>query len=213
MFRRILHLMLVLLIAILLLGGSSLPPGDEIERIRAFTRAIEFDYVTWTLNALGIKLGQLALGTSNYLSLNSQSQLVIDYLNLVSEMNTIEGKIQQIYADPHTSDPENASASLRKNLQSLKEKNSQMQPLAESILQSQISDTAARLGLTLAGQPIPPVLYHITPPPDALIISPRNVIRQDADISISTDLTLDQITKLEDNVDKTMNVSSLVVGI
>ena len=213
MLGRILRMILILLIAIPMLGGSSLPPADEIERVRSFTRAIEFDYVAWTLNALRVKLNQLALGTSEYVSTSAQSQLVIDYLNLVSEINTLQAKIQQIYADPNTSDPSSASATLRLNLEKVKDKRNQLQPIAESILQGQISATASQLGLTLAGQPVPPVLFHTTPPPDALIISPRNVIREDADISISTDLTIDQITKLEDNVDKNLNVSSLVVGI
>jgi hypothetical protein len=213
MFRRSLRLLLIFLMAILALGGSNLPTGDQVEHIRAFTRAIEFDYVTWTLDALMEKLGQMALGSSNYIPKASQSRLVIEYLNLVGEINHLQGKIQLIYADPNTSDPDTASAALRKDLDNLEASRSELEPLAEAILQEQISATAARLGLTVGGQPIPPVLYHTTPPPDALIVSPRHVIRQDADISIDTSLTLDQITKLEEDVDQKMNVSSLVVGI
>jgi hypothetical protein len=213
MFRRIFFLSLLLTCAVFALGGSSLPPGDQVERIRAFTRSIEFDYITWTLDALGVKLGQFALGSSNYIPADSQSQLVIDYLKLVSDMSALQSQIQVIYTDPNTANPEQASAALRNNLESLENKRSELEPLAEAVLQGQISTTAAHLGLTLEGQPVPPVLYHTTPPPDALIVSPRNVIRQDADISIKADLTIDQITKLEESVDRKMNVSSLVVGI
>jgi len=213
MFRRIFFLSLLLMCVVFALGGSSLPPGDQVERIRAFTRSIEFDYITWTLDAFGVKLGQFALGSSNYIPTDSQSQLVIDYLKLVSDINALQSKIQVIYADPNTANPEQASAAFRKNLERLENKRSELEPLAEAVLQGQISTTAAHLGLTLAGQPVPPVLYHTTPPPDALIVSPRNVIRQDADISIKTDLTIDQITKLEEDVERKMNVSSLVVGI
>jgi hypothetical protein len=213
MIRRFFFLSLLLMSTALVLGGSSLPPGDQVERIRAFTRSIEFDYITWTLDALGVKLGQFALGNGNYISAGSQSQAVIDYLKLVSDINSLRSKIQVIYADPNTSDPEKASAVLQKDLQNLEDRRSELEPLAEAVLQGQISATASRLGLTLGGQPVPPVLYHTTPPPDALIISPRNVIRQDADISINANLSIDQITKLEEEVDQKMNVSSLVVGI
>jgi hypothetical protein len=213
MFRRIFFLTLLLMCAVLALSSSSLPPGDQVERIRAFTRSIEFDYITWTLDALGVKLEQFALGSSNYIPTDSQSQLVIDYLKLVNDINSLQSKIQLIYADPNTANPEQASSALRKNLVSLENKRSELEPLAEAVLQGQISATAAHLGLTLGGQPVPPVLYHTTPPPDALIISPRNVIRQDADISINANLTIDQITKLEEDVDQKMNVSALVVGI
>jgi hypothetical protein len=197
----------------LLLGGSNIPPGDQIERIRAYTRAIEFDYVSWTLDALGVKFYQFALGTSEYIPTNSKSQLVLDYLNLVRKINETESILQQIYANPNISDPTAYSIPFRESLDSLKEKRSKLEPLAEAILQGQISTTVAQLGLTLGGQPIPPVLYRTTPPPDALIVSPRNVIRQDADISISADLTIEQITRLEEEIDQAMNVSSLVVGI
>jgi hypothetical protein len=213
MFRRVLSLLLVLMTAILLLGGSSLSPTDQTERIRVFTRSIEFDYLTWTLDALGAKLAQEALGTSEYIPESSQSQIVLDYLTLVNEINANQGKMNQIYSDPNITDPKAASTELRENLKKQEQQLAQLEPLAETILQNQISTTAAQLNLSFAGQPIPPVLYRTTPPPDALIISPRNVIRQDADISISTDLPIDQITELEENVDQNFNVSSLVVGI
>ncbi len=90
---------------------------------------------------------------------------------------------------------------------------SQLGPLAESILQEQLSNTAAEIGITLGGQPIPPVLYHSTPLPRALIVSPREVIRQDNNISINPDLTIDQRVTLEERVDQALNVSSLVVEI
>jgi hypothetical protein len=69
------------------------------------------------------------------------------------------------------------------------------------------------MGLSLGGQTVPPVLYHMTPLPLALIISPRDVIRQEADISLLPDLPVDQQAALEDDVDKSANVSSLVVNI
>jgi hypothetical protein len=47
----------------------------------------------------------------------------------------------------------------------------------------------------------------------ALIISPRTAIRQDENISLLPDLTLDQEVALEDKVDKNLDVSSLVVGV
>jgi len=56
-------------------------------------------------------------------------------------------------------------------------------------------------------------MYHSTPLPLALIVSPRNTIRQDENISLIPDLTVDQRAALENNVDKKLDVSSLVVGI
>jgi hypothetical protein len=82
--------------------------------------------------------------------------------------------------------------------------------LSETIVQNQLSTTLAELGLTAGGQPIPPVLYHITPLPMVLIVSPRDVIRQDASISLLADLSPEKMYELESKVEKTLNVSALV---
>jgi hypothetical protein len=47
----------------------------------------------------------------------------------------------------------------------------------------------------------------------ALIVSPRDRIEQTANISVNTDLTVDEQVNLEDDVSKGLNVSSLVVQI
>jgi len=63
------------------------------------------------------------------------------------------------------------------------------------------------------GQPTPPVMYRTTPVPMALIVSPRTEIRQIANISLEPNLTLDQQIRLEDEVAKALDVSTLVVPI
>jgi len=198
---------------VMLLGGSIVSPGDQFERARAFTRAIEFDYVSWTIDALGIKLGQVALGTASYVPEGDRASIVLEALSLTSQINSVEGKLNDIYADPNITDHEAASVEVNQQLADLKETRDQLQPLAESILQEQVSEIAAQAGLTVGGQAMPPVLYRTTPPPDALIISPRNVIEQIQDISISPGITVDQMDELETKVDEALNVSSLVVGI
>ena len=197
----------------LLLGGSSLPPGDKIERVRAFTRQIEFDYVTWTLNALEVKLSQIALGTSAYLSEDARCRQVLDYLDLVTQIQQSEAQLEEFFANPEIVSPQESSAPLRRKLQDLYARRALLGPLVEAILQAQLSSVAAESGITLGGQPIPPILYHSTPLPRALIVSPRDKISQDHNISISPDLTIDQQVALEENVDRALNVSSLVVEI
>jgi hypothetical protein len=57
------------------------------------------------------------------------------------------------------------------------------------------------------------VLFHSSPVPNALIVSPRDHVEQVANISVLPDLTIDQQAALEDRVDRELDVSSLVVGI
>jgi hypothetical protein len=212
-FIRLLDISLCLLVLALFLGASTLPPGDRTESVRAFTRNIEFDYVGWTLNALWVKLNQLALGSENYLSSSDRHQAVLEYLSLVTQIQQGEGKLSEIFGDPGVTDKQAATQPLRTQLDDLRARRDRLAPVAEAILQSQVSDVVSSLGLTLGGQPVPPVLYHSTSPPWALIVSPRNIIRQDQDISLLPDTTVDKQTALEEQVDSALNVSSLVVGI
>jgi hypothetical protein len=212
-FKRAYWLTFILLTMSVMLGASTVSPSDPLEQVRSFTRGIEFDYVSWTLDSLGIKLGEFALGTANYLPLEEQSNSVLAALDLIRQINQVEAQINDIFADPNINDPENASADLGRKLNELRDRRTRLEPMAEAILQGQVNEVAARAHLTLGGQAFPPVLYHTTPPPDALIISPRDAIRQDHDISISPDISVDQMEALEDAVDKSLNVSSLVVEI
>jgi hypothetical protein len=212
-YRHLTIMALNLLVILVLLSSSIIPPGDRIEGVRAFTRDIEFDFVGWTLEAIGTKLSQAALGTSGYLSRESRRQIVLDYLDLVMQIQQDESQSITIYADPDVSDPAAQSAPLRAELERLYARQARIGPVAESILQEQLAQTADEMDLSLGGQPIPPILYHSTPLPSALIVSPRDKIQQDADISLVPGLTIEQKTALEDKVDQAMNVSSLVVGI
>jgi len=196
-----------------MLGGSIVSASDPLERLRKFTRPIEFDYVSWTVDALGVKLGQLALNMAGYLDENQQVSTVLSELDLIRQINQVEAQLNDIYSDPGVRDPASASADLLAQLADLRKHQAQLEPLAETILQNQVSAIAAGAGLTLGGQAIPSVLYRTTPPPDALIVSPRDVIRQDYDISISPNISIDQKGKLEAQVDQSLNVSSLVVDI
>jgi hypothetical protein len=202
-----------ILISIAFLGSSTLPPGDATERVRAFTREIEFDYVAWTLDALQIKLAQLSLGAADYLPAEQRPELVRAYLDLVAQIQQAEDRLTLIFSDPAIADPQAASVNLRQELENLYARRRQLGPLAESVLQAQVSAVVASRGLSALGQPLPPVLYHSTPLPMALIVSPRTIIRQDSNISLVPDLPVDQQSALEDRVDRGLDVSSLVVGI
>lgn len=212
-FKRWLKILILVVLFSALLAFSNFPPGDQLERIRAYTRPREFDFVSWTLNALGIKINQTALNAADHLSPDEQRQVVLDYLDLVSRIRQQNRRLNDIYADPEINNPQTASRLVRDQLEELRAERDRLAPLAESILQAQISETVADLGLTLGGQPLPPVLYHSTPLPTAMIISPRNEIRQDHNISLETGMPVDEREALENRVDEGLDVSSLIVDV
>jgi hypothetical protein len=197
-----------------LLGGSTLLISAEpYDSARRYTRSDEFDFVNWTLDAFGVKLVQASLGTPFYFDEPSRHQIVVDYFHLMDNILQDENQLDLFYTDPSVRDPAAASAAVRDKLAPLYARQRQIGPLAESILQEQISTTLADLGLTSAGQPVPPVLFHMTPLPYNLVISPRDKIQEDASISLIPDLSVDQQVALEDRVDRGLDVSSLVVPV
>ncbi|MDR3575428.1 MAG: hypothetical protein P4L50_16325 [Anaerolineaceae bacterium] len=210
---RPLFILFAICISLILLSASNMPPAQKDEQVRFYTRSIEFDYVNWTLNALYVKAAQTALDGPLYISDQQQHQTVEQYIALVGQIDNVQGQITQIYSDPNVSNPAAASSGQRQQLNKLLGLQQKLGPLAESIIQGQISTIISSKGLTLGGQPLPPVLYHITPLPLALIISPRNVIRQDTNVSLLPDLSIEQQVALENQIQKALNVSALVVPV
>ena len=203
----------VLIFAVLLAGSTLLVSVTTGGAVLNYTRPYEFDFVTWTLDTLGGKLGQAALSTPFYFDETSRHKVVVDYFHLIDAILQDENKLDLIYSDPSVHDPKAASASLRAELAVLYARQDQIGPLAEAILQEQVSEMLYKLDLTSAGQPIPPVLFHLTPLPYNLVISPRGKIEESASISLAPDLPVDKQTALEDKVDKGLDVSSLVVPV
>ncbi len=186
---------------------------DTPARVRAYIRAVEFDFVDWTLDALGFKARQSSVDEQAFLSNSDQTRRVRDYFDLIFRLEGVRREVEKQYADPAVKDPAAETAGLRAMEADLRAQAGKLQPLAESILQEQISVILAEQGLVLGGQPVPPVSFHFTALPYALIVSPRAAIRQDANLDVSGDLTLEQQVALEERVARELDVSTLIVGL
>ena len=216
MFYRIARIVdfLALTVAIMIAAGGDTPRlTGESDRVRFFTRDIEFDYPNWVWDATWIKIEQATINAPYIFERGTNKEIVFDYLRVTQQLNETEFGIEQIFADPNVTDKDIASESLRAQRDELIARQNALAPFAESTLQSQISNALAELGLTTGGQPLPPALYHVSSTPLALIVAPRDHIHQIANVSVLPTLTLDQQIKLEDDVAKRLDVSTLVVGI
>lgn len=212
-FWRVINTFLFLALCALLLTRSVPRPENERERVRAATRMLEFDYIEWTLDAVGLKWTQAALNLPRYLAPERQRQVVDEYAQTLAEYNQLRVEIAQVYIDPAIANPDEAARDQLAEQARYQKKLADLAPLAESVLQMQMSALLAEQGLTAAGQPLPPLLYHVTALPYNLVVSPREVIRQDVSISLLPDLTLQQITRLEKDVEADKNLSALVTPI
>jgi hypothetical protein len=214
MLYRILRILdfLALALALSIAATSDNPRlTDTSDRVRSFTREIEFDYPNWVWNAAWTKVEQASVGLPYVFDRGTNKEIVIEYLRTTQNLMQAEQEIEKIVADPSIRDKEASAAYVRAQRDQLIARQNTLAPLAEATLQSQISDALATLGLTTIGQPIPPVLYRTSSTPLALIVSKRSEIQQIANVSVLPTLTLDQQIRLEDNVAKSLDVSTLVV--
>lgn len=206
---------IVSILVVLLIAGSSDAPRftGSSDRARVYTREIEFDYPNWVWDATWIKIGQAAIHSPYTFERGAGKEIVFEYLRTTINLMQTGFRIEQVYADPAITDKESAGSLLRTQRDELAVRQEELVPFAESILQSQLSETLARLDLTAIGQPLPPVLYHSSPTPLALIVSKREEIVQIANISVLPTLDLDDQIALEDEVAASLDVSTLVVQI
>jgi len=210
---RILDIISILAV-LLIVGGSDNPRlTNNTDHVRLYTREIEFDYPNWVWDAAWGKIKQASIGASFTFDRETDKEIVFDYLRMTSRRIETENRIEQIYADPNIIDKETATELLSTQRDEISERQKKLAPFAESILQAQASEVLARLDLTMVGQPLPPVLYHNSPTPLALIVSPRDKIEQIANISVLPTLTLDEQIALEDKVTESLDVSTLIVPI
>lgn len=208
--RRIFPLLFLLLLAQCVTGAVPHGPGLEAGA-HAFTWDEEFDYLSWMLDATFLKLGQAAVGAERYLDEQAQSELVREYMALVREVQNGEWQLSVLHAAPASSTAQIDELNAR--LDGLYARRAQLAPLAENILQIQIASVFADEGFSTVGQSLPPLLFHSTPLPWALIASPRDQIAQAANISLRTELTLEEHIALEDEVERGLNLSTLVVPV
>jgi len=159
-------------------------PVAEQDRARAYTRDLEFDYLEWTWGAVRVKTTAAAAGLPGYLSRPADRIAVSDYLQTTASVLRAEEALLRIYADPSYADKSDAASYVRDRLREHKSRQDALAPLAEAVLQHQVAEVAAKLGLGTLGGAVPAVLFRSTSVPDALIVSPREEIRQDANISI-----------------------------
>jgi hypothetical protein len=212
--RRILYALSAfptLLVLLLVLQSDSYLLRTIPDKVHLSTAPYEFDFISWEADAIWAKVLQLTLGEERYLSAADSHDAVLRYDRLLDSIFADESSLAKIFSDPGISDPMKASAALRTALAEKRRRQIAEQSLVEAILQDQVSAELQAQGFSVAGELLPPVMFRFSQIPMGLVISPRNVIRLDANIQLNPGLTLEQQIELESEVERRLGVSGLVV--
>ena len=128
---------LALALAVLIAATADTPQlTDTSDRVRSFTRNIEFDYPNWVWNAAWIKFEQGAAGLPYLLDRGTNKVIVMEYLRTTQDVMQAEQQVEKIFADPAVTDKELASAYVRAQRDKLIARQNSLAPLAEATLQS-----------------------------------------------------------------------------
>lgn len=212
-FWATIRLLVLILLTAAALTQSTVSLDDPLYKVRRFTNRVEFDYVAWTTNAVIEKSGQSQLGVAARIPQDIQHSIVTRYFEMIGQVEKSEALIQAIYSDPSVKYPAQKAAVELARQKAISAALNDLAPIAEVILQAQISTVLEEERIGALGQPVPPVLFHSSPLPKALIVSPRDAIRQEVNLSLLADLSLDEISTLEEKVAGYLNASALVVDV
>lgn len=192
---------------------NAAPSGvTRYERTLSYAKDILFDYITWTLDAIVHKLGVVHGGTAAALSAAEQSAFVVAYLDRVAHLGALNYQIERIYADPNVTNPEAETVGVRARRDALKARITAEKSTFESIVEAQVASILGDEGFTTLGEVFPPVSARFTELPMVLIVSPRERIEREITIN-TTFLSADQMTALENQIDRELKVASIVVPI
>ncbi|MCS7283995.1 MAG: hypothetical protein RMK65_02130 [Anaerolineae bacterium] len=203
----------LLLVVILLLQGDAPPPGALETRLYPLVADIRFHFWEWEVRALWEKFTLWLLQPQRYMTEADRSAFLREWVAQVEEVQRLERRISDLYADPSVQNPDEATAALRRERARLRRAIALRQPIAEAILEEQVGVVLARDASGLLGQPLPQVGIHITPLPLVLVVSLRERIALIEQEELVPGLGVDEQEALEKKVDETLGVSSLVTPI
>ena len=173
----------------------------------------QFDLAGWIVSAAASKLGYAVTRPHDYLTAGDRDAWVRRYLDDLASHQRLSARIEAVYADPAVRDAAGQTAPLREQRDALRRSLSNRQGLIEAILQDQIESILAEEDFGLAGQALPPLRFQLTRLPLLLIVSRRDHIERIDQRELSTGLTVDDMDRVERQVDQRYDVSSLVTPI
>jgi len=208
-----LKLIVPLLIFVVVVGPEWPAFQDERHQLERIVGQRYFDFAVWETKALMGKAEAALTSGQAYLDDDVQKQLVLDYVTLIGEIRQLGAQVNAIYADPEIADPASAAREVQQRVNANRAEATRLQPVAEQILQQQVSAVLIDEEFDVFGTILPPVSAQLTPLPYILIVSPREEIRQIYNVPLQHGLSIPIRERIETAVYGTIDRSALVVPI
>jgi hypothetical protein len=186
---------------------------DERFKIDSILGQQYFDYVVWEAKALLAK-GEASLnGSQAYLTADSRKEVVLKYLEIMGQVRKLNAQVNIIYTDPDIDNPGEVAHEFQQQIVEKRAQLTDLQPIAESIIQEQIAAVLIEEDFDLFDWAWPPVQMRVTPLPYILVVSPREEIRQIYSLSLEHGLTIPERENIESALYDSVDLSALVLPI
>ena len=202
----------VLALPCLIGSGCNLESGLDAS-LNSVVKPYRFDIVAWELEVLSGELEEMLFGDEGVSA--DESPVALEYFSVMEKIRALSREIEAVKSGVETGD----IASLETEMNILQEQQGALERQAEKIIEGQIRETLTQLGIfnpwdDCIGLEIgfPPMNFVIEEPPKVLVVSPRDNIESIREITLVTDVTLEEIEDIEEAVDG-LGVSSLVVNV
>ena len=184
----------------MLLGSGTTPSLGLQAELDQLSADQAFNFFSWEIDALLQKVLYGLLSPQRFLDDEQQSHFVLAYLDDVGEANRLSDEIDRIYTDPEITHPETASYAEQEALADLRGSMVHRAPIAEAILQDQVSLILADGGVGVLASILPPVTGTFTPLPTILVVSPREKIESIYQQQLVAGMTAAERAEIEDRV-------------
>ncbi|MCL4835748.1 MAG: hypothetical protein KJZ86_25140 [Caldilineaceae bacterium] len=157
-------------------AGSSAPTDRQLrfQTIASVVAGREFSLAGWEWTALGEKVQSWRGGTGRGLTTEQERAVVFGYIEGIRRVRQAQERVHRLVS---ITAAEAEVAQARQELAHLRARQQGRRPLTEAVIQRQVGQILVEAGLGVNGIPAPPVNFTFTEPPQILIISPRNEIR------------------------------------
>ncbi len=198
------------MMSLVLLGGSCAPAPDFDKQLKSVVKPYRFSVAGWEFRTIPAEVGKWLFHGPQ--KANDEVNLVSEYFATAGQIKSLKTEIEAVKKGDKAGD----LASLQAKRDDLQEQRAANNETVEGIIARQIKETLVEEGIynPIVGRKVsfPPLVFRLEPPPNMLVISPRERIESMREIPLQSAISRDDTEAIEAEIDK-LNVSSLVVGL
>ncbi|MEM7343693.1 MAG: hypothetical protein AAF485_05585, partial [Chloroflexota bacterium] len=210
--RRNVARVLLFLFILCGLGNATVPPiGDLYVQIDQTTKHHQFDFIDWESQAVVSEIKRQLITPDPPLDTATTQAKVEQFLDIEHQIRTLRRDLNILYSQSTRS--ANEVSALEVQLSYLKSERQALAPEVEHILTQQIEAILRDEGLLVANTVFPPVAFRLLDPPTALIISPRDQIKNEHFTGLEPGLDNAIRADIENDLNQRGDISSYITNI